>query len=383
MTNCGKCGEQVSEESRFCSHCGESLDEDANQSRLNRRKNLWAVLLPLIALLISSGALLFTYNYEKEINQEVLADKEKAVKLALDGKYMESEAILAEAVDKRPDFNAVRTELSSIRSALAMDSDLDKIDDYIDDNRLKDAKESLGTIQNQIINHNSKLSATLSPRTNELDSRITVKEISHEINQLDTIDNLAVKLDTLSGLNLEEAAKVREKISQKIVSLAVDKAEKAMDNKQYTDAVNVVDRGLQYVSNHEKLVKLKKRVIKEQTAFEQAEEERIKHAMQQAAKEDLKNKNDAVKILDVKLSNSEFGEIKVSGKVQSVATKIISSIKVKYDLVNNKDKVVKSSSSQIYPMYLNPGDKGNFEKVIYDVKGDLTVKVTDLEWYVE
>ncbi|UOQ43285.1 zinc-ribbon domain-containing protein [Halobacillus salinarum] len=382
MNNCNNCGNPVEDTSRFCSNCGASL-VDEPLDYINKPKKIWTYLLPFLALLLSIAAVSYTYYHELHVNEKVLASKQQADELALNGKYEQSEALMAEVVEKRPEHEALQQELSSIRSAMAMNNDLDLVKGYIKDNRLQDAKESLATIQNQVVNQKSRLLGTLSPRINDLDSRITVKEISNELNQLHTIDELAAKLDKLSGLNLEEAGKVRQKISTKIVAIATDKAEKAIDDKQFTEAVNVVDRSLQYVANHEKLVKLKERVIKEKSAFEQAQEERIERAMQQAAEEDLKNKNDAIKILNVKLSKNKDHQVKLNGEVESVATKIVSSVKISYDLLNKKEKVVKSGSTQIYPMYLNPRDKGEFEKDIYGVDGDLSVKITNVEWYVE
>ncbi|WP_163529944.1 FxLYD domain-containing protein [Halobacillus ihumii] len=322
--------------------------------------------------------------YEKNVNEETLAIKKEAEQAALKGKYEKAESMLSEAIEKRPDFTALQQDLTSVRSVLVMNNDLNKVAEYIKNSRLEEAETSLATIQKQIYNEQSQLSVTLIPKVERLTSKITIGEINNQLKHLTNIDELADKLNTLSGLDLKEAARARSKINEKIVSIAAKKAEAAMADKQYNEAIATVDEGLQYVVNNEKLIQLKNRVKQEQQAFEQRQEERIKHAMEKAAEEDLMNRKHAVKVLEVKASKDEYGDIKVTGEIGSEATKIVSSIKVTFELKNKDDEVVKTGTAEVYPMYVNPGDKGKFEKMYYELKEEeVTVNITNVEWYVE
>jgi hypothetical protein len=110
----------------------------------------------------------------------------------------------------------------------------------------------------------------------------------------------------------------------------------------------------------------------------------MEDAMQQAAIDELKNRNAAIEVVEVHLDKDEYGDIKVKGKLKSVATQILSTVTASYEIHNDQDEVVKQDSAKVYPVYLNPGEEGTFEKVHYDLKkGDYTVEVTDLEWLVE
>ncbi|ARI77794.1 zinc-ribbon domain-containing protein [Halobacillus mangrovi] len=389
MTFCPHCGKEVHEDSRFCSQCGTRLkDNEGNhihkESGEKKSRFLWPILVPVLALLLTAGGLFWTYTHQQEVNEQVIQNNEKAERLALDGEYKEAEKILIKAVDKRPDFTPLQENLDAVQTVLLIQSDMTEVEKQIKSNHLNKAEEQLTAIQNQIQDEQSKLFSTLTPEANRLQSQITLRQINDELSKLTQVDDLAAKLNTLSGLNLEETSKVRKKINEKIVSLSTKKAEAALEDKQYNEAVAIVDQGLQYVSNHEKLIQLKERIKQERESFEQAQQDRMEDAMQQAAKDELKNQNAALEVLDVQMKKDEYGDIKLSGKVKSVATQILSTVTANYEIRNEKDEVVKEDSAKVYPVYLNPGDEGTFEKVYYDLKkGDYTVEVTDLEWLVE
>ncbi|UOQ92940.1 FxLYD domain-containing protein [Halobacillus shinanisalinarum] len=321
--------------------------------------------------------------YEKNINETTASIKKEAEQAALKGEYEKAESMLSKAAKKRPEFEALQRDLTSVRSVLVMNNDLNKVVEYVKDNRLEEAQTSLSAIQKQISNEQNRLSATLIPKAENLATKITIGEINNQIKQLTNIEELAEKLSALSGLDLKEAAKARNKINEKIVAISTKKAEASMKEKQFNEAIATVDEGLQYVVNNEKLIQLKKRVKQEQQAFEQQQQERIKHAMEKAAEEDLKNQKHAVKVLEIKATKDEFGDVKITGEVGSEATKIVSSVEVTFEIKDKEDEVLKKGKAQIYPMYLSPGDKGKFEKNYYELEGDVTVEVTDIEWYVE
>ncbi|KHE68496.1 zinc ribbon domain-containing protein [Halobacillus sp. BBL2006] len=389
MTLCPHCGTEVHEDSRFCSQCGTRLNNNEehhiHKKSGGKKSGVWLpVLVPVLALLVAAGGLFWTYSHQQEVNEQVIKDKEKAEQLALDGKYEQAEKLLVKTVDRRPDFQPLQEDLNAVQAVLSIVDDFNEVEKDIEANHINEAEEKLTTIQNQIQEEQSQLFATLTPKANHFQSQITIRRINDELNKLTEVDELAAKLNTLSGLNLEETAKVRRKINEKIVSLSTNKAEDALEDKQYNEAVAFVDQGLQYVSNHEKLIQLKERIKQEREAFEQAQHDRMEDAMQQAAKDELKNQNAAIEVVEVQLKKDEYGDIKVNGKVKSVATQILSTVTASYEIRNEKDEVVKQDSAKVYPVYLNPGDKGTFEKVHYDLKeGDYTVEVTDLEWLVE
>ncbi|WP_173916693.1 zinc ribbon domain-containing protein [Halobacillus sp. Marseille-Q1614] len=391
MVICTECGRENQPDSRYCSNCGEPLETESIQVQeetLNHEnkpeKNYWPMVLPIAVLAIMIGIVLYNYNHTKAVNEHVDDQKERAEELALEGKYKQAEEQLEEAKKKRPNYNAIQQNLDSLHKVMNLDKRLDGVSDAVENNELEKAQKELTSVSSQMRKDENRLMVTLTPKFNTMDSRITVSKINNEVKEMTSVEDLAEKLNTLSGLDLEEATRAREKIMDKIVSICTKKAEEAMKEKQFNEAIATVDQGLQYAVNHDKLAQLKERIRQEKQAFEQEKRDRIERAMEQAAEEALKNQEEAVKVDKVEAKKDEFGDLKVFGEVKSEATKIVSSIEITYDLIGKDDKVLATETAQVYPMYLNPGDTGKFEKMHYEIEEEsVSVKVTNVQWYVE
>ncbi|ELK46020.1 FxLYD domain-containing protein [Halobacillus sp. ACCC02827] len=389
MKECPQCKQEMTENSRYCSHCGAALNQDGesqliNNSNKNKKRSWLPVVTPAVVLVVIGVALYFVYEQEKHVNEEVAAWKKKAENVAMDGEYRQAETLLSKAIDQRPGNESLKAELKEVQVAVGLDKKLTEAEKQIEKEDLAKAKERLSAIQEKIQQNQSRVILTLVPRLNELNSTITLQEVNKELAKLSSVDELAAKLNTLSDLNLEETAKVREKIFEKIVNRSTKEAEAAMKEKQYTEAIALIDQGLQYVSNDDQLIQLKERIQKEKEAFEQAEQQRLEQAMQQAAEDELVNQTEALKVLSFDITKDEFGDYKVKGQLESVATQIISTVTVKYDILDKDGKVVRSESAKVYPTYINPGTKGSFEKVYYELEeGEYSVNMTEMEWMVE
>ncbi|MCA1023752.1 zinc ribbon domain-containing protein [Halobacillus litoralis] len=383
MITCPQCNYENAEGSRYCSQCGASLSEESPAD--TKRKRLWLpILTPAIVLVLVGAALYFVYDQQAGINKEVVTWKTEAEEAALAGEYREAEKLLTRAIQERPDEEALQEELSHVQTALSMEKELEEVSKLLEEGSLSEADEQLSTIQAALKQENGRLYQTLVPALNEMDSRFTLQEVNEELSKITDVDELAAKLNTLSDLNLEEAAKVREKIYEKIVNRSTKTAEAAAEEKQYTEAIALIDEGLQYVSNDEKLIQLKERVQQEKQAFEQAAQERLESAMQQAAQDELRNETEALEVADIRMEKDEFGDYKISGELKSVATQVISTISVKYDIKTQDGEVVRSESAKVYPNYLTPGSTGSFEKMYYNLEeGEYMVEMTELEWLVE
>ncbi|WP_082234399.1 zinc ribbon domain-containing protein [Halobacillus massiliensis] len=391
MVICTECGRENQPGSRYCSNCGESLEnapkivpEGKPVDEQKPKKNFWPIILPISVLAVMIGIVIYTYEHTKQVNVQVDAQNAKAEELALQGKYKQAEKELEKAQEKRPDYLAVEQNLDSLHKVMKLDEKLNKVSKAIEQNELNKAEQELTSVSGQMREDKNRLIVTLTPRVNQLDSLLTVGKINYEVKEMTNVEALADKLNTLSGLNLDEASRSREKIIEKIVSISTKKAEEAMKEKKYNEAMANVDEGLQYAVNHQHLSGLKERIRQEQQAFEQVKQERIQRAMEQAEAEELKNHEDAVKIEKMEVNKDEFGDVTVSGIVKSEATKIVSSIEITYDLINENKEVLTTETAQVYPMYLNPGDTGNLEMMHYDMEEEnLEVEVKNVQWFVE
>ncbi|WP_176224017.1 zinc-ribbon domain-containing protein [Thalassobacillus devorans] len=403
MLECPNCQNQVSEGSHFCPNCGTKLNDDArlhndeisatvaeetssrSLQRAPKKKKWIMILLPVVVLLLAGGGVGYTYAHEKNINEEVLTLKRDAEASALEGEYDKAESLLTQAIEKREDFSVLKKDLALIKEAKTFDAELAGIEEQIQKDELENASDRIDNLRSDVDASNSKLVPGFLPKLDTMESQIKIKRINSELAELSTVDQLAAKLSTLSRYNLEEATKVKAKILEKIVTVASNDAENHIASKEFNKAIATVDHALQFAVNNDKLLQLKKRIQQEQEAFVQAQRDRIERAAEKAAQEDLKNQTAAVEVKNIKAELDDLGDLTVTGEVESVATKIVSSVTLELEVLDSEGNPmdVEENTVTVYPMYLNPGDTGKFEKQFFEINEEVEVNVDNIEWYVE
>ena len=75
-------------------------------------------LIPIISFILVAAGLAIYYVQEQNINKEVLQLKEDAEQAALQQKFKEAKGLLAEALDKRPDYETLTTDLEAVEQAI-------------------------------------------------------------------------------------------------------------------------------------------------------------------------------------------------------------------------------------------------------------------------
>ena len=214
-------------------------------------------------------------------------------------------------------------------------------------------------------------------------SKITIGKIKKELNELSTIDELGSRLSMLESLTEEEAEKIKEEIINKIVQISTDEVEKLLAEKKFSKAFETIDKALQFDHDNEKLLALRERVNQEKVAFEEAEQKRMEQAIEAAAREDLKNRTEAVEITDFSIELDEYGDLYIHGEVKNKATVGISLITVNYTIYNKDGTYIDDGFIYVYPDYLAPGEKGTFEDVYYGIYEDVTVQIDNVTWYLD
>lgn len=147
-----------------------------------------------------------------------------------------------------------------------------------------------------------------------------------------------------------------------------------------------MEDGLKYAPDSEKLISLQTTVEKEQTAFETAQQQRIKQAVNAAAQDQQLNETDAIELLSAEVEKNEQGDFVITGEVKSVATIPVHSILVEYSLLNGNDTEILSNEVYVYPDKLYPNENGEFEFTHFDISEDtedLQVEIDTVTWYTE
>lgn len=362
-----------------------SQEEISSRVMINRgRKSLlWPIAIPILSLLLSGSVGYFYYQHQMNVNQQVIDMKDKAENAALKGQYKQALSLLKEASNLRPTYTVLQDDQKQIQKALELDKSLDDITALLKKQELEKADSKISKFKDSLKNLKGPLFSPFQKRIADKETTLAVAKIKVEIDKLKTVDQLAVKLTSLSSLKSKESDEVNQLIRSKIVTLTLKDAEKLLNEKQYSEAIDSVDRGLNYASKNSKLLSFKDRIKKEQTAFEKAEQERIEQAMEAAAQEDLNNETAAVSVEDLDVYLDEYGDLNITGEIVNSATVPISSITLYYTIYDLSGNAIGSDYTFVDSYYLEPGESGSFSDTNYGVNQEVTVEIDNATWYLQ
>lgn len=340
-------------------------------------------IIPTILLLGIAGTLFWWYQHQQDINHQVTQLHQEASNLALKGQYEPALTKITQATTLRPTYTVLTTDQRMIETANRIHTKLTTVSSKLKLNQLEPAEQSLITLQKALDSRKEPIfdqEKTLANRNQDL---LAVLQVKKELDQLDTIDALAYKLDEVDRLNNQEAKEVHQLIITKIVTISMKNAEKLLQQNDFSQATAAVKSGLQYSSKDEKLLSLQKRITSEKEAFELAEKQRIERAIQQAEEEDLKNRTAGVELSNLDVQLNEYGDIEIYGEVKNVATKPIYSITVYYSGYDAAGNYLFSSSASVEPYDLAVGATGSYSAYEYDWYEEVTIQVDNITWYLD
>jgi hypothetical protein len=389
---CHKCGLKVPSDANFCSHCGANLKEEDDQhkeyeileGRGRKKRTSWLPIIPpVICLVFLFASICWYYDHENKVNAEVLALKKNAEEHALNGEYEKAKNKLTSAMELRQGYHVLRNNLEVVKIAEEVTGELEETTEQIKNKSFEEAEQNLTRLREKVARLEGPLIQPIKQDLSEKDVMIKVGKINSELDELTTVEELSRKLAVVSSIPSEEGKAVKEQIVNRIVQLTVKDAEEKIEQKQFTNALTLTDRALQYAVNDKRLLSLKEKINQSRQEFEQAEFERIEKAMEAAAKEDLKNKNAALEIVKFKVNEDDVGGMTITGEVENVVSANVSSITVYYNILSKDKTVLDKGFTTVYPFKVEPGKKGKFEDYYYGVFEDVTVEIENITWIVE
>ncbi|MFC0561030.1 FxLYD domain-containing protein [Halalkalibacter alkalisediminis] len=438
---CHKCGGPLLEKARFCSNCGErvsstgehveqtlvtkevpsgsvlhpseesgidqelcptipqnqstvesemaaTFDEfvppkDINLVSRSRILKKLPILLPIVSMLLVGGGVSAAYFNEINKNEEVLSLQQSAETAALNGEYAKAEKTLQLALNMRPTYAVLQHDIEAVNRASSYMAELESISDKIKEQNFTEAEESLFLLKETIESEGDPLFDSIAELTSAKEVTVTVGKTKQELSELSTVRQLVDKLNIIATLHSEEAIAIKEQIITKIVQISSALAEQQLQKKQFTDAIATVNQGLEYATDNKTLLTFKEKIEQERAAFEKAEQTRIENAIEAAAREDLQNQTAAVEVTSFDYEVDEYGDLYIYGDITNVATKDISAVTIEYKVYDLEGALLFDRSMTVYPYYVNRGEQGSFEDVVFYLFEDVDVEIENITWYVE
>ncbi|OZU90488.1 zinc ribbon domain-containing protein [Virgibacillus indicus] len=386
MLHCPYCGTIIKEDEKFCIKCGRQLPDDINE-RISKKKyknKWWYVPAALVLLMITVTGSYFLVLENRTADAKSLY--EQGEKYILNGDYEQARDSFAKALDNKSNFSNAATSLNFADKALSIEASLKEAGTFLEEKDYQQALSLIKDAESELKNFNgSAVNLIIEDISAKRDS-IKIEQLLDTLEHKPNIDDLKILLWEAESIKNEEAENITSEIRNQIIDYSYSKASEQLKNKQFSDALIIVEDGLKYAPNAEKLQSLKTTIDKEQVAFETAQEQRIEQAITTAAEEQQLNETDAIELVSVNIENDQQGKLAVKGEVKSVATIPINSILIEYSLMTKNGTEVLSNEVYVYPDKLFPEESGNFEFTHFDLDEqgkNLDVEVNKITWYTE
>lgn len=344
---------------------------------------VFAWIIPLLLLSVVMAGLALLYKYELQMNRDVTALQKKAQAEALEGRYAEALALLNSAVTKRPNYEALAQDRAVTAEAAEWQEKLASAAEGLKKQELQASESTINTLAKALAVRKESVFTVLRKELAADQALLAVMKVKSELDKLNTVDALAAKLNSVEKLKGNEAEAVKKQIISKLAGLSYNAAEKLLKKKDFAGALQAVDKGLSYAPENEKLSTYRKRIQSEKLAFEQAEQERIELAAQQAAEEDLNNRTAAVEVKGINVTLDEYGDLQISGTIRNKATRTIYSIDLSLGIYDESGANLGETYASVNPYRIAPGESGEFTATYYGVYEQAQVSVVNATWYLE
>ncbi|MUK90245.1 zinc ribbon domain-containing protein [Ornithinibacillus sp. L9] len=385
MLHCPYCGSGVKENELYCITCGKELPDDLNhrlevKKRLNR---LWYIpIITVIILFISTSIL---YLYLQNQSSQAKEYYEQGEKFLANSEYEEAREYFKSALQRKQNFAQAENALSFVDDATTVKKAISAADSELEKENFQEALSVLDDAERSLKNYDGSAVNNLVDELILHRNEIKVEQLKSILSQNPTIDELKTLLWEADAIKQNEAEKIVESIRNQIIDFTFSKASEHVSNKQFTDAQTIVEDGLKYAPESEKLGSLKTTIEKEKLSFEVTQEQRIEQAINVEAEEREINETDAIELVSVKIETDQQGNIVVKGEVKSIASDPVNSVLVDYSLLDNNENEFLSNEVYVYPDTLYPQETGKFEFTHYDIQEDIEkidIDVNTITWYL-
>ncbi|TFJ94483.1 zinc-ribbon domain-containing protein [Lentibacillus salicampi] len=385
MHHCPYCGTNVRDNESYCIKCGKKLPEDRYERLENKKafnKN-WYVPIAILAFILLTAGVYYIFLQHQTTQAKEFYNKGE--EHAIEGQYQEAGESLKSALEHNQSFTQADIAFSFVQTAKDAEANMEQAAKNLENQEFQDALTLINEAESSLSDYSGDAVTPLIDKLTEKRNMIKLEKLKYELDQDPDINKLKALLWEGDGIPTDEAADITGAIRSRIVEYTFSRASEQLNSKQFSDAQLIVEDGLKYAPEAEKLQSLKTTIDKEKTAFETAQRQRIEKAISSAEEERKLNENDAIELISVDVESDEQGKVVIKGKVESVATIPINSILVEYELFTNDERFL-SNEVYVYPETLYPGETGEFEFTHFDVDqnaNNIDIKVDQIRWYTD
>ncbi|QHS22073.1 zinc ribbon domain-containing protein [Virgibacillus sp. MSP4-1] len=383
MAHCPFCGTEVKQGEEYCINCGKEMPTDlAERIPKNQGFNKWW-FLPIGALFLAILVFIGYYFFLSSQENQALETYKKADKVAVDGNFQQAKKLYKEAQQYKSEFPAAVQNAQFMDIAMSIQQQLNSAKNLQEENAFQQAIKITKQAEEDLQNYNGEVVDKLLDQLVKTRNEIKTAEVKERLSQEPSVEELKLLLWEAEGIQTDKARNITKKIRTRLVNYTYTKANESLKSNHFTDAMAIIEDGLRYAPESEKLQSLKTTIEKEKVAFETEQQKRIEQAINAAEQEYKLNKNDAIEMVSIEAKKDDFGDLIVSGTLKSVATVPIYSVSVSYNLLDKNGEIVETNEVYIYPDTLYPEEEGNFEFTHYEMDKELKAEVDQVKWFLD
>lgn len=344
-----------------------------------------SAIILVLSTLLSLGAVFYIHSQEAAINEQAARLFAEGEAAALNGQLDEAKRSLEKARELRPNQPAITDSITEVELAIAFQASFAALSEKIDNGELEEGEELLHVFQEEIAPHQGVLLAEYTSLVEEKQQQITLSKITADIEELTAINDLEKKLNALASFSSAEAEELRQQIIEKVAEISLEEASEFLENYHFSRARAMVIRGLEIAVNNSLLIELKQEISERQSAFTAAEQQRLEEAEEMAAREDQRNRTEAVHLNLFETELTEEDELYIYGEVLNQATRGIFNVTIYYSVLDQDSNYVTDGHMYVTPEYLNPNDKGTFaERISFSYENEeLKVRIESITWELD
>lgn len=376
---CPYCGSSIHENELYCVSCGHSLPDDLSNREKKKRKfnKQWYIPLSLV-ILFSFSFFMYALLLENKTSQAKEL-YEQGEEYLLEKDETEAKKLFNQALDYKSHFTQASTAVNYIKQAEIVHSIIDDTSDELDKDNYQQALDLIDEAEKLMKNYNGAAVNELINTLTKHRNNIKISQLNDLLSNNPNIDELKILLWEADAIKTDEAEKITENISNQIVDYTFVMANKQLNNNQFKTAKAIVEDGLRYATESEKLQSLQKSIEKEKVAFETTIEERLEQALTAEYNED-----DKIKLSHINIEENKQNQIVIEGEVESTAKVPITSVKVDYSLYGEDGVELINNEVFVFPETLKPNGLGRFEFTHYEMDKeikDISVEVNKITWF--
>ncbi|PWU69022.1 zinc ribbon domain-containing protein [Gracilibacillus dipsosauri] len=386
MAFCPYCGKKVQQDENYCASCGESLPHDLLDRAPKRKIAKRLIFIPILVTSLCCCFLLALFAFYQYNEGKAKTLFSQAEEMALIGDYEQASQLLEESIQVKDNFPAAKTALQFFNKVSIIQDNFKQVEQFNQDNKYDQSLTLLKQTENVMRNYTGSLVDQLTTKTNDLRTDTMTQQIAYHLSNDPDMEDLKAIIWKVDGMEHDRAKQLAETARQNLSSITYQKATLLLKEKQFNQAISLIDDTLTYVDSSKQLESLKTTINKEKTVFETAQQERLEQAMSLVEEEKELNQNNALKEIDSTI-DIQGEKVMIKGELKSVATIPIHSIKVAYSLYSEDEKKILSNEVFLIPDTLYPQEIGQFEFSHFDIekqylKDKLSLKIEEITWYL-